>query len=903
MPRKRKGVLSSVDVEEYPAWTPPSQGSRLEEHANIELGAVGEAPECSQTFISIPPSPVKRGRDNNAPSLVDSPLAGFPSVDAEESRSVTIDCGDHAGENTVPLDDSGRVKKPRHFAEWNGAFFERTSLKNMGSRIQLGHPLHDPCPRPARAFNDEFVVVASDGIHSVGLDFCGCTGAPSHFVQLLRAGLFPATTNDPRTAASFDVLRTFQMLSFTSKISAFEFYNALKRRSDNTGTEKIPDRYNAFLRMVHVFRHVRLLKRTGRGHDPGGSWGTAPGECAVLCPACPYPGINLPEGWEKTSKEERYIYQLFLALDANFRLRRKDVSSDEKDPGLNKGYAYIVEENQFKAHLRQYGKTFEDDKSSCNNHDAIKSASSRGGKGTAASGMGTAQCSRHEMSRPLGLGDLQKGERTDGESPERTWAVSNELASSTREMGPGSRRDSIDDALGDRNWHKSVNLVDTLMDRAEEALVKRAEKVQAFVDFSAALETAPVEWTETVKAWESDPKKPNPYATTSTHMTANAVRLKLAEEEAEALKEGKSVSVHAVVTPSQFIVQGLDLEEAQRRLAHDTDALGPHSTDRQRTRVLERSNSIKRRIDAWVGLQSLFMPPVAAHREAVSGPAEETRDFTLFLPSSVCASMSVDPRLLECEQRLRVGQAETALHDLRVHLMLRSQLWKSKARYASGTRMLTRSNALIANVSDKLNSIAARYRSVRDAIVNLSLVTGDMSWEQSLKPLTDTDVRGLTADDEGLGEGHKQLTWIWTTAGVGASMGNHIKEELRVEWCKTRARAHRWQEECMLLQEEMRRVVAFWEWDAKRWETRADRCRKDESFVTPAPSAFNSVQVVWEAEVEKLNRIREGKIAYALRQAAIRRRIIDRCLKKWGDIRDRLATFNGKSGFALVEAA
>ena len=87
------------------------------------------------------------------------------------------------------------------------------------------------------------------------------------------------------------------------------------------------------------------------------------------------------------------------------------MSSDEKDPGLNKGYSYIVDETQFKTHLRAFGGAFDDDKSSCNNHDAIKSASSRGGKGTAATGMGTAQCSRHDMSRPLGLGDLQKGER------------------------------------------------------------------------------------------------------------------------------------------------------------------------------------------------------------------------------------------------------------------------------------------------------------------------------------------------------------------------------------------------------------------------------------------------------------------------------------------------------------
>jgi len=45
------------------------------------------------------------------------------------------------------------------------------------------------------------------------------------------------------------------------------------------------------------------------------------------------------------------LYALFLALDANFRLKRKNVSSDEADPGLSKGWAYIVEETKYKAHL------------------------------------------------------------------------------------------------------------------------------------------------------------------------------------------------------------------------------------------------------------------------------------------------------------------------------------------------------------------------------------------------------------------------------------------------------------------------------------------------------------------------------------------------------------------------
>jgi hypothetical protein len=50
----------------------------------------------------------------------------------------------------------------------------------------------------------------------------------------------------------------------------------------------------------------------------------------------------------------RWLYSLFLALDANFRLKRKDVSNDKRDAGLSLGWAYIVNNKPYKDHLSQY---------------------------------------------------------------------------------------------------------------------------------------------------------------------------------------------------------------------------------------------------------------------------------------------------------------------------------------------------------------------------------------------------------------------------------------------------------------------------------------------------------------------------------------------------------------------
>lgn len=101
--------------------------------------------------------------------------------------------------------------------------------------IQLGHTTRQPCYLPKPPYSDDFVVIDSNGIHSVTLRFCGCESAATPVQQLLRHRLFPASTDKPRTAATFRVLEEYHLLSLESKVSAYHFYSSLVRRTDNTG--------------------------------------------------------------------------------------------------------------------------------------------------------------------------------------------------------------------------------------------------------------------------------------------------------------------------------------------------------------------------------------------------------------------------------------------------------------------------------------------------------------------------------------------------------------------------------------------------------------------------------------------------------------------------------------------
>lgn len=64
-------------------------------------------------------------------------------------------------------------------------------------------------------------------------------------------------------------------------------------------------RYRSLFRMTWQYRHLQVLKHCGRGHEVGGIKVTGPGALAIRCIACPWPGVNLVEGWKDRPKCEK----------------------------------------------------------------------------------------------------------------------------------------------------------------------------------------------------------------------------------------------------------------------------------------------------------------------------------------------------------------------------------------------------------------------------------------------------------------------------------------------------------------------------------------------------------------------------------------------------------------------
>ncbi|KAF7298517.1 CxC2 domain-containing protein [Mycena indigotica] len=838
---------------------------------------------------------------------------------------------------------------PFHRPErWQGSFFELCTLKSLGLRLQLGHPHGEQCPGTLARLSlasdgqqtyETFCVVECNGVHEIAINFCTCPSAPKRAIQLLRRRLFPATSTRPLTAATFSALRLFHILSFEAKCSAYEFYNTLARLTNNNGIFQPRDRYREFVTMSREWRFVQMLKRAGRGHEDNATRNVPAGSCALLCPACPQPGKNLPEdnSWQSVPRHQRFKYSLFLAIDANFKMKRKQVSTESVDPGLNAGSAFFSDVPTYMEHVRAHW-SLEQEKSTCVSHDAVNEPDreSRGGQphlGLAPSTKGERYINMdymlwkslslpsysnlvdiivsydilsHSASSSLRLphskippprAHIERCNieysfdltpymgRTDGEAPERGWANANPLASSTREMGPGARRDTIDDHFNDWNHKKIVGLGKALLEKIKTAVAEMVETRAELLEVESALPREVIQrWTEVMAKWEDDSREMNPFNVTSKVESLQEIRARLKNPLPTTLDTippsfDTSRDIHGDLHAADMIAMALD------------------------SAISEREAKLQRKIISWFDIQRDFAPEVTALRatdeaiQANSGgvdsiPGAPLYRLQLLLPSTLIARSTTlhHPSHAWYEFQLRKGRCLHLLEELRRLLLVRTQKYKAKDKHTSGVAGHTRAAKAIQAVDERIRRVADDYRQTRAALLSLHVIVGDSSWRSVLKELKAADVRAMPRalfsdpdrdrrkrrrDDD---DTPKEMSWIWRM-GVGSlpadvaidSLSTRAayseeaalaatNESLRVEWAKTRARAKRWAEEVELLEEEMRRVLQFCAWKANWWRERRDRRQG-------LPDAIMS-----------------GLRAYAYRQAHIQESRHAQFFRNWQDV-------------------
>ena len=71
--------------------------------------------------------------------------------------------------------------------------------------------------------NPIMTIVDRSGVHEIGVRWCCCLNAPKRDMQLMMAGLFPATFRSPKTAFMFRALEEFHLDNLECKILQANF--------------------------------------------------------------------------------------------------------------------------------------------------------------------------------------------------------------------------------------------------------------------------------------------------------------------------------------------------------------------------------------------------------------------------------------------------------------------------------------------------------------------------------------------------------------------------------------------------------------------------------------------------------------------------------------------------------
>ncbi|KAH9932516.1 uncharacterized protein B0H18DRAFT_871282, partial [Fomitopsis serialis] len=299
---------------------------------------------------------------------------------------------------------------PLHWIDvWNGRCLEKQDLSEAGLVLWLGHNGHR-CPYHRAVITPiVYTVTHSNGIHRVPIHECRCPDARKTVSQLLRAGLFPATLERPESVFTFDVLRQWDIHFLTSKKGTYDYFEALRRLTDNSGTRKVKNRYRELNLAGRLWQHLTALKRSGLHHNL-----TLPNRAAsiaVPCFACPWPGFNMPPKWQETPADLSYIHGCELGGDGNHGLQKKRKHDDPADVSLCEGHGFFVDPTKMTSYLAEIEAEAATQPETCSGFKVARAQRPGKFRNLEVSGVVAVICIRHGCFRPGAMVDLQKGER------------------------------------------------------------------------------------------------------------------------------------------------------------------------------------------------------------------------------------------------------------------------------------------------------------------------------------------------------------------------------------------------------------------------------------------------------------------------------------------------------------
>jgi hypothetical protein len=122
--------------------------------------------------------------------------------------------------------------------QWNGEFFARKTLADLGMLYQLGHSAGGTCSHPSSSV--DLTLFDITGVQTLRVRYCFCNNGglrppANRRVQLLRARLFPASWSRPGTVFTFRLLDFTHKLQTRCKVNLYDFHATLISVTNSTG--------------------------------------------------------------------------------------------------------------------------------------------------------------------------------------------------------------------------------------------------------------------------------------------------------------------------------------------------------------------------------------------------------------------------------------------------------------------------------------------------------------------------------------------------------------------------------------------------------------------------------------------------------------------------------------------
>ena len=288
------------------------------------------------------------------------------------------------------------------------------------------------------------------------------------------------------------------------------------------------------------------------------------------------------------------------------------------------------------------------------------------------------------------------------------------------------------------------------------------------------------------------------------------------------------------------------------------------TTVRREVELLELRNALSRNLLELRESQRVYMPGLGPILEDDETPNELAK---LWLPSELSSDEQVRwclPSVPALEFRFRYAQADDSLADIRrLRRMLQGLRDQNTKHPSLAQKSVTRTKGLFDSFQTKISRVVSRYRHSYQAMLALD-PSQELSpgWMQRFRKLADADIRGPGRESDEPSDGTFQPSWIWLvprltdlggsvpTADTGSAPSTtsdaEVAESMRVHWARCQARADRYEEEVMLIVEEMGRTVRYFEWRKSWWlslrSTREESASPPSSAVCQGLHAYSSRQ-------------------------------------------------------------